>query len=75
MKYRHWRTTLDNGVPFRPLPFEGAVYTIVNGENIHLTGKTPGRLSKDYHGFLNLHYRVWFLTNRIVKRFGLYPIS
>lgn len=85
MYYRHPKRTLENGYKMQPLPFSAAVYTI-NGENYFMTEsavkhlKSKGKGSTAINGFSTLikralRYRIWFLTNAVKKRFGLYQIS
>lgn len=81
MYFRHPIRTLDNGVKLQPLPFPAAIYTI-NGENYFMTENAVSYFKTDTisKGFSNLiqrisRYRIWFLTDSVKKKFGLYQIS
>lgn len=85
MFFQHAHRTLSNGVKMQPLPFPAAIYTI-NGENYfmtenavkHLKGKGKGNTLINGVSTLvkrALRYRIWFLTNSVKSRFGLYQIS
>jgi hypothetical protein len=81
MYFRHPKRTLENGYKMKPLPFPAAVYTI-NGENYFMTEKAVEHFKGDTvkNGSANLlkrvmRYRIWFLTNGVKKKFGLYKIA
>lgn len=78
--FRHPIRTLENGIKLQPLPFPAAVYTI-NGENYFMTENAVKHLKTNTvsNGFSNLikrvtRYRIWFLTDSVKKKFGLYQI-
>jgi hypothetical protein len=88
MHYGHTKRTLSNGNKMKPLPFPAAVYTL-NGENYFMNDTFAVKQIKGNHDKKKstkmdklvslvtrmLRYRVWFLTNGITKKFGLYQIS
>lgn len=75
------KTMIKKGFPLEELPFEGAVYTVENGENIyHSSFKKLQSFnkSKNRSGILYrirdlLDYRI--LNRQIRKEFGLYNID
>jgi hypothetical protein len=76
--YNH--LTEDNRL--KPMPFVGAVYSMENGENILANRKVISQMQKrTFEGGLQpilekmSKYRVWFLTDEIVKDFGLYDVN
>jgi hypothetical protein len=88
MGFRHQKKKLDNGIQLKPLPFEGAVYSITNGENYLMTANTVKHLNNGItikkNSYLHkvqrlikkaLNYRIWLLNNTIKNKFGLYQIG
>ena len=86
--FRHTKCKLDSGIELQILPFEGAIYTINNGENHFMTENTVKYLKsgatmpkKSYVKKLvkifdrALNYRVWFLNKSLKQQFGLYQID
>jgi hypothetical protein len=86
--FRHTRSKLENGVELQKLPFEGAIYTINNGENHFMTNNTVKYLKsgatmpkKSYIQKISklidraLNYRVWILSNSFKQKYGIYPIN
>ena len=80
LHFKHPVTTLSNGVRLKPLPFPAAVYTI-NGENYFMTENAvkhfKGDTVKKSSNLIKrlLRYRIWFLTDGLINKFGLYQIA
>lgn len=78
--YWHFRLPSDS-VPLDPLPFAGAVYTVRNNENHHMTSARESSLKSGQPGvriktFLRRvsNYRLTLLTSRVRQKFGLYAL-
>lgn len=80
--YDHCADSLANGIELEPLPFAGAVYSIENQENYRMTAEAVKDLKQNsYRQGINsilkklAKYRLYFLTNSIRRKFGLYKIA
>jgi hypothetical protein len=78
--YTFEKPPLPDGVSFASLPYPGAVYNILNGENIFLDAsrisahrRTEGRLQ--YYGRKARKYRPVPVTPRLRREFGLYELD
>ena len=65
----------------KPLPFKGAVYSILNGENILMSAQTFTQMRRQVIGSVRRlveglrRYRLWWLTPSIRHEFGLYAVE
>lgn len=65
---------------FKSLPFVGAVYSMLNGENILMSNSTFSEMRQQIFSSIPqlfqrlLRYRIWFITPGMVREFGLYSI-
>ena len=86
--FRHSKTKLDTGIRLKMLPFIGSIYTINNGENHFMTEntikylKSGATLRKNSYSDKIIRlmqkaftYRIWFVTNSVKSKFGLYKIA
>lgn len=64
----------------KPLPFKGALYSMLNGENILMSASTFTQMRfqvlRNIPKLIDrlMRYRVWWLTDKMIQEFGLYPI-
>jgi hypothetical protein len=75
--------SFDNlpGINMQTLPFIGALYSMLNGENILMSNQTftrmQGQILSSIPALVQkfFRYRIRFLNQSIVKEFGLYDVS
>lgn len=78
----HYHCSVDNlpGANIQPLPFKGALYSMLNGENILMSANTFSQMRSQIltsvPRFLEklTRYRVWWLTQSVIQEFGLYSV-
>jgi len=69
------------GTNVKPLPFKGALYSMLNGENILMSADTFTQMRRQILGSIPRllerirRYRVGRLTPSIEQEFGLYPVT
>jgi hypothetical protein len=69
------------GANIKSLPFIGAVYSMLNGENILMSTATFSEMKTQIFTSVPklverlIRYRLWFLTPAIVQEFGVYSVS
>jgi hypothetical protein len=69
------------GAMVKPLPFRGAVYSMLNGENILMSAQTFTQMRRQVIGSVPRlverlrRYRLWWLTPSIRQEFGLYAVT
>ncbi|MGB8698245.1 MAG: hypothetical protein WCD18_02415, partial [Thermosynechococcaceae cyanobacterium] len=69
------------GADIKSLPFMGAIYSMLNGENILMSSQTYSQMKGQILTSIPrlfqrlLRYRVWILTPSIIRDFGLYPVA
>lgn len=79
--YRPSFDEFPGGADIRPLPFIGALYSMLNGENILMSSQTftqmQYQIMKSIPKLLEklMRYRVCLLNPSIKKEFGLYPVT
>jgi hypothetical protein len=75
--------SFDNlpGVNMQALPFAGALYSMLNGENILMSNQTftqmRGQILSSMPALVQkfFRYRIRFLNESIIKEFGLYDVN
>lgn len=82
--YFHERMSLDNGIEFKPFPLAGAIYSMANGENHHMSNQliknlvnrpklfTAGHIQSVIGKILK--YRPRFIGTRFKKTYNFYNI-
>ncbi len=69
------------GVDMKPLPFPGALYSMMNGENILMSAQTfdqmQGQILSSIPILIQklLRYRVRLLDRSVIQEFGLYDVT
>jgi hypothetical protein len=69
------------GTNIQPLPFKGALYSMLNGENILMSINTFSQMRHQIFTSLPkfleklTRYRIWWLTPSIIREFGLYSVN
>jgi hypothetical protein len=68
------------GADLKSLPFSGAVYSMLNGENMLMSAETFSQMKSQIISSIPLLFQrllrfyPWILTPSIINEFGLYPI-
>jgi hypothetical protein len=69
------------GIDMRPLPFPGALYSMMNGENILMSAQTfdqmQGQILSSIPALVQklFRYRVKLLDRSVIQEFGLYDVN
>jgi hypothetical protein len=79
--YRPSFDEFPDGVDIKPLPFIGALYSMLNGENILMNHQTfnqmQGQILMSIPALLQkiFRYRICLLNRSIIKEFSLYSVT
>ena len=69
------------GIDMKPLPFPGALYSMMNGENILMSAQTFGQMQGQILSSIPAliqklsRYRVRLLDRSVIQEFGLYDVN
>lgn len=83
--YYHEQTQLSNGISLKPFPMAGAIYSMANGENHHMSTQVmhelvnrPKYFSRNYINSLIgklMKYRPRYIGKRFKSTYNFYTIS
>ncbi len=79
----HYHPSMDEfpGTNIKPLPFNGALYSMLNGENILMSNNTFSQMRYQIFSSIPrfmeklMRYRIWWLTTDVIREFGLYSVK